>query len=136
MPERPPSQPEITASDVPERGAPETGWESQPLLDRAVAAEFDLPAETLAGLFAKYFDEAGRRLTELSGAIARGDAVSVAEAAHTLSGGSGTLGVMRVAELASTLDAAAEAGDLSSAPRLLDRLRSELLATEESYRRT
>lgn len=55
-------------------------------------------------------------------ASVRGDAVTLARAAHRLRGNAGQVGGQRVSALALTLEQAARTGDLAAAARALDAL--------------
>jgi HPt (histidine-containing phosphotransfer) domain-containing protein len=68
-----------------------------------------------------------------SGAISRAEPLVVKVTAHKLSGGSRTIGASRVAQIASELEATANAGDLTPAGDLLDKLRSVLDDTQKAF---
>jgi HPt (histidine-containing phosphotransfer) domain-containing protein len=76
----------------------------------------------LTTLLALYFDQAASNISELTGAVERGDASTVAELAHKLKGASLTLGAVQVSRLASELEATARGGDLTDADDLLGKL--------------
>jgi CheY-like chemotaxis protein/HPt (histidine-containing phosphotransfer) domain-containing protein len=108
---------------------------SQGLLHEAVIAGLEhLEGDVLTDLLAVYFDEAAGQISELSGAIGRGETLTVGQTAHKLGGSSGTLGAVRVSHIASELEATAKAGDLIAADDLLDRLRGAFEDTKEAFR--
>jgi two-component system sensor histidine kinase/response regulator len=127
-------------SDDPDRAAPANGAQrddrdSLPLLDDAVITDLEnLEGDVLAGLVALYFDEAALRVSELGGAVDRGDMPLVAQMAHTLRGNSSTLGAAHVARIAAELETTANAGDLTPAGVLLDTLRGALEETSTAFR--
>ena len=105
------------------------------LLHEAVLAEIEsLEGEVLKSLLPLYFEGAAERMTELSGAIGRGDTLTVGQTAHELNGSSGSLGASHVSHIASELEATANAGDLTVADELLDRLRSAIDDTKKAFR--
>jgi diguanylate cyclase (GGDEF)-like protein len=105
------------------------------LLDEAVVAELEsLGGVGLTKLLTLYFDESAGQVSELSAGIARGEARAVSQIAHKLKGGSSILGAVQVAQIASDLEATANAGDLTVAGELLDRLRGGLGETREAFR--
>jgi HPt (histidine-containing phosphotransfer) domain-containing protein len=109
--------------------------ETPALLDEAVIAELDnLEGVVLTDLVSLYFDEATERMSELSGAIGRGETLTVGQTAHKLKGSSSTLGAAQVSHLASELETTANAGDLTVADELLDRLRNGLDETRKAFR--
>jgi len=133
------AQAPATSSD-PDRADPADGVRhgdrgDLPVLDDAVIADLEnLDGAVLAGLVALYLDEAAGRLSELAGAVDRGDMPMVAQMAHTLRGNSSTLGAAHVARVTAELETTANAGDLSSAAGLLDTLRGALEDTSTAFR--
>jgi PAS domain S-box-containing protein len=110
----------------------ETG--SEPLLHEAVIVGLEeLDGDVLPGLVSLYFDEAASRVAELSGAIDRGETLTVSQTAHKLKGSSAALGATHVVRVASELEATARGGDLTVAGGLLDRLRSGLDETRNAF---
>jgi two-component system sensor histidine kinase/response regulator len=104
------------------------------ILNEAVISELEaLDGDVLTTLLALYFDQAASHISELTGAIQRGDAPTVVEMAHKLKGGSLTLGAVRVSRLASELEATARGGDLTDAEDLLGNLRSALGKTTAAF---
>jgi HPt (histidine-containing phosphotransfer) domain-containing protein len=109
--------------------------ETHVLLDEALIVELEnLGGDVLTNLLPMYFDEAADQVSELSGAIVRGEAPTVAQAAHKLRGGSSAIGAAHVSQIASELEATATAGDLTAADQLLDQLRSGLDETSKAFR--
>jgi HPt (histidine-containing phosphotransfer) domain-containing protein len=101
-----------------------------------VIAELEsLEGVVLTDLLSLYFDEAAGHMSELRGAIGRGETLTVAQTAHKLKGSSRTLGATHVSHIASELEATAKAGDLDVADELLDRLRSGLDETWRAFRK-
>ena len=113
-----------------------TGPEGAPeLLQEAVVAELEnLEGEVLTTLLSLFFDEAAGQISDLRGAIGRGEALAVSQTAHKLKGGSSTIGALRVSHIAAQLETTAEAGDLVVAEQLVDRLRDALDETREAFR--
>jgi PAS domain S-box-containing protein len=111
-----------TTPAVPTGGARRAGDAGQ-ILDEAVISELEeLDGDVLTTLLALYFDQAASNISELTGAVERGDASTVAELAHKLKGASLTLGAVQVSRLASELEATARGGDLTDADDLLGKL--------------
>jgi HPt (histidine-containing phosphotransfer) domain-containing protein len=104
-------------------------------LDEAVIGELEsIDDLALPSLLSLYFDQAAGDMSELSGAIGRGETLAVGQAAHKVKGSSSTVGAAHAAHVASVLEATAKAGDLTTANELLDRLRSALDETREAFR--
>jgi CheY-like chemotaxis protein/HPt (histidine-containing phosphotransfer) domain-containing protein len=105
------------------------------LLDEVVVAALEnLDGDMLADVVPMYCEQAGAHIFELACAAGRGETLTVARTAHKLKGSSVTLGAALVAEIASELEATAQAGDLSVADQLLERLRTALDETREAFR--
>jgi PAS domain S-box-containing protein len=105
------------------------------LLDGALVAELEnLDGDVLTELLSLYFEQAAVHVSELSGAIGRGETHTVGATAHKLKGSSSTLGAAQVALIAAELEAAAGAGNQTAADDLLDRLRNALDETEKAFR--
>ncbi|MCA1693225.1 MAG: response regulator [Actinobacteria bacterium] len=103
-------------------------------LDEDVLADLEkLDGEVLTDLKSVYFDQAAELLSEISGAIGRGEAISVGETAHKLRGSSCTVGAAKVSGIASELEVMARAGDLATADSLLDRLGTGLDEAREAF---
>jgi CheY-like chemotaxis protein/HPt (histidine-containing phosphotransfer) domain-containing protein len=104
------------------------------LLNDAVISELEaLDGDMLTTLLALYVDQSAGNISELTSAVERGDAATVAEVAHKLKGASSTLGAVHVSHLASELEAPARGGDLTGADELLGRLRSGLATTTAAF---
>ena len=113
--------------DEPEGVQPE-------ILDETVVAELEnLDGNVLNGLVPQYFDQSADQILELRGAIDRGETVAVGQLAHKLKGSSGALGVASVSHVASELEVAAGAGDLTAADSLLDRLDTGLDEAKQAF---
>jgi PAS domain S-box-containing protein len=105
------------------------------LLHEPMIAELEhLDNELLTDLLSLYFDEADGQIAELSGAIDRGETLTVSHTAHKLGGSSGTLGAALVSHIASKLEATAKSGDLTAAGDLLNTLRSAFHDTKKAFR--
>jgi HPt (histidine-containing phosphotransfer) domain-containing protein len=115
-------------------GEPSVG--SPELLHEAVIAGLleHLEGDVLPDLLTLYFDEAAVQISELNGAVGRGETLTVSHTAHRLGGSSGTLGASRVSHIASELEAMAKAGDLTAADAVLDRLGSAFHDTKKAFR--
>jgi HPt (histidine-containing phosphotransfer) domain-containing protein len=87
----------------------------------------------LTTLVSLYFDEAAEQVSELRGAIARTEVLSVSQTAHKLKGGSATLGAAHVSHIAGRLETAADEGDLTLADELVDRLNDALDETRAAF---
>jgi HPt (histidine-containing phosphotransfer) domain-containing protein len=90
--------------------------------------EPDIVAE-LAGMFLK---DARSRLEAVEGALQKGDAPAVERAAHTLKGGSGSMGAKGMSGLCAQLEHVGASGDLSQGSDLLGRIREELGRVERA----
>jgi two-component system, sensor histidine kinase and response regulator len=84
--------------------------------------EPDIVAE-LAGMF---LEDARSRLEAVEEALQRGDAPAVKRVAHTLKGGSGSMGTKGMFGLCAQLEEAGASGELSQGFELLGRIREEL----------
>jgi HPt (histidine-containing phosphotransfer) domain-containing protein len=104
------------------------------LLHEAVVVELeDLGDEVLTTLVSLYFDEAAGQVSELRAALGRGEVLAVCRTAHKLKGGSATLGAAQVLHIAGRLETATEAGDLTLAEELVDRLHDALDETRAAF---
>jgi HPt (histidine-containing phosphotransfer) domain-containing protein len=118
----------------PTNGARAAGG-SPKLLREAVLVELEeLEGDVLTELVSLYFDEAAKEVSELIGAIGRGDTLQVGQTAHKLGGSSSTVGAELVSNIACELEATAKAGDLPVAAELLEKLRSALNETRTAFR--
>jgi HPt (histidine-containing phosphotransfer) domain-containing protein len=90
--------------------------------------EPDIVAE-LAGMF---LEDARSRLAAVEEALQKGDAPAVKRVAHTLKGGSGSMGARRMFGLCAQLEDVGAAGDLSQGSELLGRIREELGRVERA----
>jgi HPt (histidine-containing phosphotransfer) domain-containing protein len=84
--------------------------------------EPDIVAD-LAGMFLK---DARTRLEAVEEALQKGDAPVVERAAHTLKGGSGSMGARGMSGLYAQLEDVGASGDLSQGSELLGRIKKEL----------
>ena len=101
--------------------------DGQPVLDHAVIEglrdlQEDGDPDLLAELVEVFEADVPPRVAALRGALERGDAGTIERTAHTLKGGSANLGAAKMAGTARLLEEAGRAGDLSTAPALLERL--------------
>jgi HPt (histidine-containing phosphotransfer) domain-containing protein len=104
------------------------------LLQETIVGELEsLEGEALTTLLSFFFDEAVEQISDLRGAVERGDALAVSEMAHKLRGGSSTLGALRVSDIAAELETRAKAGDLTLADELVDRLHNALEETRAAF---
>lgn len=100
------------------------------MLDTEVLSELSaLGEEDLRELIEVYFEDVASQLERLKSALADGDAAALAAAAHRVKGASLSIGAARVATLASELEAAGRADDLSGCGALLAAFQSELEPT-------
>jgi HPt (histidine-containing phosphotransfer) domain-containing protein len=90
--------------------------------------EPDIVAE-LAGMF---LEDARSRLDAVEEALQKGDAPAVERAAHTLKGGSGSMGAKGMSGLCAQLEDVGASGDLSQGSQLLGRIREELGRVERA----
>ena len=90
--------------------------------------EPDIVAE-LAGMF---LEDARSRLDAVEEALQKGDAPAVERAAHTLKGGSGSMGAKGMSGLCAQLEDVGASGDLSQGTELLGRIREELGRVERA----
>ena len=90
--------------------------------------EPDIVAD-LAGMFLK---DARSRLVAVEVALRKGDAPAAERAAHTLKGGSGSMGARSMSGLCAQLEHVGASGDLSQGSELLGRIRKELGRVERA----
>ena len=94
-------------------------------------------ADLLETVVAAFVDEGPALLRQISEAVERGDAESLARAAHTMCGSLSYFGVQRPVELADRLQKMGRDGDLGGASDMLRELETELqglLSHLESFR--
>ena len=104
------------------------------VLNETVVAELQaIGPDALSGLVSLYIDEARRQMDELSEAITRNDASTVAEVAHKLNGSSAALGVANVSRAADELETAARAGDMAAAGSLMPRLQTDISDARSAF---
>ncbi len=85
----------------------------------------------LAGL---YLEDEPSLVAELEAAVGRHDAEATRRAAHAIKGSVANFAAARAQAAALALENAGRAGELSSAPALLDTLRAELAAVRQALR--
>ena len=85
--------------------------------------------DIVAGMF---LEDAHSRLEAIEEALQKGDAPAVARAAHTLKGGSGSIGARGMFGLCTQLEDVGASGDLSHGSELLGRIREELGRVERA----
>ena len=81
--------------------------------------------DILKELIELFLTDVPPQLAALREAVEAGDAHSVEQIAHTLTGSSGNMGATRMAAICSELEDVGASGDLSRAPELLERLEEE-----------
>jgi len=78
---------------------------TEPVIDEAVFDEVAiLMGDTLSSFIETYLDNSPKLLAAMKGAIPAGDLEAVVHNAHQLKGGSGSIGGMRVFQLAKELE--------------------------------
>jgi HPt (histidine-containing phosphotransfer) domain-containing protein len=92
---------------------------------RSVSAEAGNP-DIVARVVRSYISEASKLLEELMLAIGDGVAKSVEGLAHSIKSSSRQLGLVRVGEVAASLESEGSVGDLTHAEERLDALRFEI----------
>jgi two-component system sensor histidine kinase/response regulator len=109
----------LVLPNVPVDGQQHPALEADPIdapifenLRLALAAEFD-------NVVSIYLDDAHKRLADMQAAAAAGDGRSLNRAAHTLKSASRYLGILPLADLCSTLEIAADHGDMATAVPLV-----------------
>ena len=115
-------------------GGPATGTQDGPALEHALLDELknlqeDGEPDILVELADLFFEDTPARLAVLRAACEAGDAEALGQTAHALKGSCANLGARKMAETARLLEEAGRRGDLSAAPRLLDRLDEEFRQT-------
>ncbi|MBI4752333.1 MAG: PAS domain S-box protein [Acidobacteria bacterium] len=86
--------------------------------------------DPLEEIFMLFLSGIAERFLKIEHAIAHRDYQGVRELAHSLKGSSSTFGAMRLAELCTTLEALAKAGDLSHSTSLLGQIKEEFERVE------
>ena len=98
-----------------------------PIIDRAFLTEqFGAEADSmLAEILPVFKEETTELLQGLSRAVAAGDAESGWQAAHSIKGAAGSLGMQRLRDLAAALEQTLRQGNLAPAPDLLAQMEQE-----------
>jgi HPt (histidine-containing phosphotransfer) domain-containing protein len=100
------------------------------LLDRAVLDELRVLGEDdLRDLVELYYTDVVAQLASIREALVEGDAEGVGAGAHRIKGASLSIGAAHVAGIASELETAGKAGELSGAPELIASLERDLEPT-------
>ena len=104
-------------------------------VDREVLARLrrlqgEYESDIVAKLAAMFLEDARSRLMAVEEALQKGDAPAVERTAHTLKGGSGSMGARGMSGLCAHLEDVGASGDLSQGPELLGRIREELRRDE------
>lgn len=109
---------------------------SNPAIDLSVFANLkeSVGEDFIDELTTTFLDDAPKLIAEMHRALTAGDAATLRRAAHSLKSSSASFGAARVAELAKSLEMAAQAGALESAPALLVRLAAEYRKAAEALR--
>jgi CheY-like chemotaxis protein len=90
--------------------------------DRLAALEAIMDPEDVCEFLTLYLDNTGARVASIRDFSARGDLAALGREAHTIIGTAGSVGAMRLSELAAELQTACEAGESDSAGRLAGEL--------------
>ncbi|MGZ5474822.1 MAG: response regulator, partial [Thermoanaerobaculia bacterium] len=126
--------------DPAELGRIMTQWlgDSAPAIDpetlrglRQLASE---NSEFLAELLALYIEDVPGRIATIDAAIENNDAAGVASAAHALKSSSGSVGALRVRQVAAELEQSGMSRDLTDARRAVARLRAEYEVAVQTFR--
>jgi len=88
--------------------------------------------ELLAELAVLYLEDEPSLIAELEAAVGRGDAEATRRAAHAIKGSVANFAAAPAQAAALALENAGRGGELSSAPALLDTLRTELAAVRQA----
>jgi HPt (histidine-containing phosphotransfer) domain-containing protein len=88
--------------------------------------------DIVAELARMFLEDAYSRLDAVEEALQKGDAPAVERAAHTLKGGSGSMGARRMSGFCAQLEDVGPSGDLSQGSQLLGRIREELGRVERA----
>jgi two-component system sensor histidine kinase/response regulator len=109
-------------------------------VDTQVVARFN-ELETVAGMVGLFletvsdFETHGQdRLTSIRTALSAGDEATLHREAHTLKGGAGTLGAVRLREVAQAMEEAARSGDMAAAATILPSLETEFVESVAALR--
>lgn len=81
--------------------------------------------DLLDDLLPLFLEDAPRLLQQIEDGIATKQQTAVRQAAHTLKGSSGTMGMLTIAEQCAALEAQSSAGDFTSLPLTFSRLKAE-----------
>jgi HPt (histidine-containing phosphotransfer) domain-containing protein len=103
------------------------------LLDRDLLDQYDADG-LVVELIDLFLEDVPRMIARLRSALDAGAATTAARSAHTLAGCASNLGARALAELASRIECAARAGDLSGAARAGAELDEIEKATEAALR--
>jgi HPt (histidine-containing phosphotransfer) domain-containing protein len=96
------------------------------LLARLRGLQAENEPDIVADLAGMFLEDARSRLEVVEEALQKGDAPAVERAAHTLKGGSGSMGAKGMSGLCAQLEDVGASGDLSQGSELLVRIEKEL----------
>ncbi|RJX27313.1 MAG: Hpt domain-containing protein [Desulfurivibrio sp.] len=103
------------------------------LWDRAFALEqASDDEELLQELILLFHDSSAGDLARIKEGAARGDAVAMGDAAHSIKGAAASLGIESIRAVAAELEEAGRSGNLQAATQLLPELESLLLKFKAS----
>ncbi len=77
-------------------------------------------------LIGMFLEDTPLRLTEITDAIARGDAAAVGSVAHGIKGAAANLSALAIRDTAYALESLGRSGSLAGAPELADQLAHEI----------
>lgn len=103
--------------------------QDQPVIDEQALATLKAALgddAVVRQLIALYIQDSPAQITSGKTALAAGDGVTLARAAHSLKSTSASIGAMRVLAIAKDLEAQAKGGDLVQSATLLRALETEL----------
>ena len=95
----------------------------------------ELMDDALGHFIDTFVDNSPRMIQKIADGLAAGDIETVHLSAHQLKGGSGSIGAIRLSELAFQIEKAGKAGEAEAIPELLEQLKTEYRAVEAALKK-
>ena len=104
-------------------------------LDPGVFEEMrELMDDALGEFIETYLDNSPKLISQIEQGLSNGDTDQIYQSAHQLKGGSGSIGAMKLAELATHIEKIAKAGSSDGIESLFSELKDEFVLLEQALR--